>query len=75
MAPPADELYLSEGLTGQDENLDTLSALFEEIQLSTSETASADIDLLSFAHGAHFFGVICIKGLEPEPTVCHNCFF
>jgi len=48
-----------------------ISVLFEEIQLSTTETASADIDLLTFAHGAHFFGVICLEGTEnteAEPT-------
>jgi hypothetical protein len=59
--PPADSVKgveISRGLKGQDGNLDALSALFEELQLLTVDTSNPELDLITFAHSAYFFGVI-----------------
>lgn len=49
---------ISRGLEGQDDNLDTLNALFEELQLLTVDASNPELDLITFAHSAYYFGVI-----------------
>ena len=49
---------VSRGLKGQDDNLDVLSALFEQLQLLTVDASNPELDLITFAHSAYYFGVI-----------------
>ncbi|EDR09523.1 uncharacterized protein LACBIDRAFT_318670 [Laccaria bicolor S238N-H82] len=59
--PSADSVKgvkISRGLQGQDDNLDALSALFEQLQLLTVDASNPELDLITFAHSAYFFGVI-----------------
>jgi hypothetical protein len=57
-ADSAKGVEISRGLEGQDGNLDALSALFEELQLLTVDASNPELDLITFAHSAHYFGVI-----------------
>ncbi|KAG6859868.1 hypothetical protein C0995_002686 [Termitomyces sp. Mi166 len=54
-------LYLSDRLVGLDKHLDSLSNLFEQLQLATTECCDAELDLLTFAQNASYFGVIMKK--------------
>lgn len=55
------EITLSHGLIDQDDNLDFLTTLFEKLQLATVEAADPGIDIITFAHSAHYFAVILAK--------------
>lgn len=59
-------MYLSSGLLGQDDNFDKLSALWEQLQMCTIETADPALDLMTFAGNAHYFGVIMLKSKTEE---------
>ena len=59
--PSADSVKgvkISRGLEGQDDNLDALSTLFEQLQLLTVDASNPELDLITFAHSAYYFGVI-----------------
>ncbi|KAF4581283.1 hypothetical protein EYR40_002869 [Pleurotus pulmonarius] len=59
-------MYLSSGLLGQDDNFDKLSALWEQLQMCTIETADPALDLMTFAGNAYYFGVIMVKSKMEE---------
>lgn len=66
---PRETVYLSRGLEGQDDNIDTLMRLWEELQLGSVDAGkAADVDLIAFAHECFYFGVISCK-LELSPAV------
>lgn len=52
------DIILSEGLQGQDDNLDILIALWEQLQLATVDAAHPELDLLTFAQSASYFAII-----------------
>ena len=55
-------VYIRTGLEDQDDNLDILQTYFKELQTMTVETSmDADLDLLTFALSAHYFGVIMME--------------
>lgn len=59
---PPPKVWVRKGLEDQDDNLDRLQEYFKELQSLTVETSmSADIDLLTFALGSHYFGVIMME--------------
>ncbi|KAG6875405.1 hypothetical protein C0992_003999 [Termitomyces sp. T32_za158] len=60
------DLYLSKGLSGQDERFDYLLDLFEQLQLATVETCNPDMDLASFAQTAYYFAVIMRRKRERD---------
>ncbi|KAF7300603.1 hypothetical protein HMN09_00945500 [Mycena chlorophos] len=63
-----DKVLISVGLEGQDNNFDTLSRLWEQLQASAYEPASQpEADVVSFAQGCVLFGVIS-KKFEPEQS-------
>lgn len=64
--PGPGEIWLSEGLVGQDERLDELFALFEQLQLATVDAANPALDLLTFAQSAFYFAVIMKKRSRPQ---------
>ncbi|KAH6909624.1 hypothetical protein BKA70DRAFT_1102500, partial [Coprinopsis sp. MPI-PUGE-AT-0042] len=51
-------LQVHSGLEGFDEDLDTLTSIYEELQLCSGDIANPELDLLTFASGAHYFGVL-----------------
>ena len=56
------DILLSEGLAGQDDNIDILLRLWNELQSSAVDAAQAPIpDLFSFAESTCFLGVIMEK--------------
>ena len=58
-APRKYVTYIRTGLEGQDDNLDLLQVYFKELQTMTVEPS--DLDLLTFALSAHYFGVIMME--------------
>lgn len=59
VSQPEPRIVVRQGLEGQDENIEVLQGYFREMQTMTVETSmDADLDLLTFALGAHYFGVI-----------------
>lgn len=54
-------MYLSPGLLGQDDNFDKLSALWEQLQMCTIETADPALDLMTFAGNAYYFAIIMVE--------------
>ena len=60
------QVVLSEGLDGQDDNIDLLGKLFEELQLATVEAADPSLDFITFAHSAHYFAVILETPAPPK---------
>lgn len=53
------------GLEGQDDNIDVLQGYFRQMQTMTVETSmDPDIDLLTFALSAHYFGVVMMGSTE-----------
>lgn len=62
------EIELSDGLEGQDDNLDILFPLFEQLQLATVEAADPHLDLITFATSAYYFGVIIEHHIPPTPV-------
>lgn len=64
----APAVYVHLGLEGLDDDIEILQAYFRQMQKMTVETSMhADIDLLTFALGAHYFGVIMAEGFDDEP--------
>ena len=58
------DVYVRMGLEGQDDDFDVLQSYFRQMQTMTVETSmDPDIDLLTFALSAHYFGVVMMKGL------------
>lgn len=51
-------LEVHDGLEGFDEDLDELMNLFEELQHSSGDIANPELDLLTFASSADYFGVL-----------------
>lgn len=62
------EIELSRGLEDQDDNLDSLTILFEKLQLVTVEAADPVMDLITFAHNVYYFAVI----IERSVTVTRS---
>lgn len=60
------DIVLSRGLEGQDLHLDTLTALYEELQLVSIDTNPGE-DLISFSHRAVYFGVITKSTADGGP--------
>ena len=60
-SPQKCEIILSQGLIDQDDNIDFLTTLFETLQLATVEAADPGLDMITFAHSAHYFAVILEK--------------
>ncbi|KAF9482697.1 hypothetical protein BDN70DRAFT_874703 [Pholiota conissans] len=60
--PPkiVERAFVTDGLIGQDDNIDMLEQFFMEMQKVTVETSQPD-DFLSFATCAHFFGVVMLE--------------
>jgi hypothetical protein len=57
-------VYVRMGLEGQDDDIDVLQGYFRQMQTMTVEAAmDSDIDLLTFALSAHYFGVVMMEGL------------
>lgn len=69
---PQNDLYLSRGLSGQDERFDYLLGLFEQLQLATVETCNPALDIMTFAEVAYYFAVIMKKNPrhEEKTKVC-----
>ncbi|GLB39161.1 hypothetical protein LshimejAT787_0603230 [Lyophyllum shimeji] len=63
-----DVVYLSNRLEGQDDHLDHLFCLFEQLQVATVEASRPDMDLLTFAESAYYFGVVLVKRPRPKPV-------
>lgn len=61
-------IVLSRGLLDQDDNIDTLSELFEKMQLVTVDIADPSLDLITFAQSAHYFAVILERPGKPSST-------
>ena len=63
MQHQAKDIVLSEGLEGQDVNIDALTRLWEELQLASVEAAHPELDLISFASAptTFYFAVITQK--------------
>jgi len=60
--------YVCMGLEGQDDNIDVLQGYFRQMQTMTVESSmDPDIDLLTFALSAHYFGVVMKKGPMVQP--------
>ncbi|KDQ22395.1 hypothetical protein PLEOSDRAFT_1109506 [Pleurotus ostreatus PC15] len=55
------KMCLSPGLLGQDDNFDKLSALWEQLQMCTIETADPALDLMTFAENAYYFAIIMLE--------------
>ncbi|KAJ3494479.1 hypothetical protein NLJ89_g10799 [Agrocybe chaxingu] len=77
--PPPETLrlrvYVKRGLEGQDDNIDLLLGYFKELQAATVETSvDLDLDLLTFAIGSHYFGVVMLEEIEerPEHSSCNR---
>ncbi|KAJ8457100.1 hypothetical protein ONZ45_g18451 [Pleurotus djamor] len=64
------DVYLTEGLSGQDDYIDDLTTLYEHLQLSTVETAHPELDVVSFATTCFYFGIILFqpKSKDKGPT-------
>ncbi|KAF7349311.1 hypothetical protein MSAN_01720600 [Mycena sanguinolenta] len=63
-----EHICVSDGLKGQDDHFEKLSALFEDLALASVDVASQlDCDLLSFAQTAFLFGVITLEYNPPVP--------
>jgi hypothetical protein len=60
-------LQVHSGLEGFDEDLDTLISIYEELQLCSGDIANPELDLLTFASGAHYFGVLTEYEIHPPP--------
>lgn len=59
VSQPGAKVYVHKGLVGQDDNIEVLGEYFKKMQTMTVETSmDADIDMLTFALGANYFGVI-----------------
>ncbi|TFK41631.1 hypothetical protein BDQ12DRAFT_570835, partial [Crucibulum laeve] len=56
--PPTRGVFLIPGIEGQDDNYDLLCGMFEQLQVATVEAANPELDLITFASGAHYLGVI-----------------
>ncbi|EAU81447.2 hypothetical protein CC1G_05277 [Coprinopsis cinerea okayama7 len=65
---PRPTIAISQGLEGRDEDLDTLTSLFEELQMCSADVANPELDLLTFATMAQYFGVITEVPPPPPPT-------
>jgi len=65
---------VSKGLGGQDDNLDLLQTYFKELQMMTVEPSmDPDLDLLTFAVGAHYFGVIMLEeNVQQKKSGCNT---
>ena len=62
---PKTNVYVRTGLEGQDCDFDVLQGYFRQMQTMTVETSmDMSIDLLTFALGAHYFGVVMMEGPE-----------
>jgi hypothetical protein len=71
--PSAPDVYVRMGLEGQDGDFDVLQGYFRQMQTMTVETSmDSDIDLLTFALSAHYFGVVMMKGLVEHPGKSTN---
>ncbi|KAF9529990.1 hypothetical protein CPB83DRAFT_834575 [Crepidotus variabilis] len=67
--PPQQKVYVRRGLGGLDDDLDLLQTYFKDLQTMTVETSmSTDLDLLTFAISAHYFGVIMLKTSTKKVT-------
>ncbi|KAF8157005.1 hypothetical protein B0H34DRAFT_480797 [Crassisporium funariophilum] len=67
--PPSSKVYVHTGLDGLDEHFEVLQGLFKELQDVTVETSAPHLDLLDFALGSYYFGVIVLQtppGAEDE---------
>lgn len=58
---PVHKLVISNSLDGFDAELAQLLPLYEQLQLITTELADPELDLLTFAHAAHYFGVLHVE--------------
>jgi hypothetical protein len=58
---PVHKLVISNSLDGFDAELAQLFPLYEQLQLITTELADPELDLLTFAHTAHYFGVLHVE--------------
>lgn len=68
---PVYDTYVGVGLEGQDDNIEILQGYFREMQMMTVETSmNTDIDFLTFAMTAQYFGVIMMKEFEEYPGYC-----
>ncbi|KAF9493054.1 hypothetical protein BDN71DRAFT_1450754 [Pleurotus eryngii] len=68
--PERPNVYLSPGLLGQDDNFDKLSALWEQLQLCTVETADPALDLMTFVGNAYYFAIIMVESkIESKKAV------
>lgn len=71
----AHRVTISDGLFGQDDNLDTLFNIYEQLQLATVEASHPGLDLLTFAESVLYFGVIMLhstrvfKPLKDEEVI------
>jgi hypothetical protein len=55
---PTYRLEVHRGLEGFGDGLDELRSLFAELQRSSGDIADPELDLLTFANAAHYFGVL-----------------
>ena len=70
--PPILKLVFSQGLEGYDETWESLIPLFEQLQLVCPDVANPTLDVLTFAHTAHYFSVLHLENVEEEPDESDN---
>ena len=63
-------LQVHPGLEGFDEDLDALTALYQELQQCSADVAHPKLDFLTFACSAHWLGVLTeLEVFTPTPVV------
>ena len=64
---PIYTLSVDSGLASLSSSWEDLVPLFEELQLSSVDIANPTLDFLTFAHSAHWFGVLnLVRDFEAE---------
>jgi hypothetical protein len=66
-----EKIAISDGLQGQDDNIDAIMSMWEDLQLSSLDLASQpECDLFSFAQTSFLFGVITVnRNNESDPKL------
>ncbi|RXW20166.1 hypothetical protein EST38_g5669 [Candolleomyces aberdarensis] len=66
------KLFFSQGLEGYDETWELLIPLFEQLQLVCADVANPTLDVLTFAHTAHYFSVLHVEKIEDQDVKSGN---
>ncbi|KAJ2925097.1 hypothetical protein H1R20_g12004, partial [Candolleomyces eurysporus] len=66
------KLFFSQGLEGYDETWELLIPLFEQLQPVCADVANPTLDVLTFAHTAHYFSVLHVEKIADEDEKSGN---